>query len=272
MLSAWSAETVVMAESDPFGPLPGFEEPPAHFESASQIARFQSEPWVQRNLFCPSCGETALERFPNNQPVADFYCANCAEQFELKSQAGRFGAKVVDGAYRTMRRRITSRQNPSLMLLRYDRASGPQDVTVIPKHFFVPAIIEERKPLASTARRAGWVGCNILVGQVPEIGRIPVVRDRRLLPKAAVLERWRRTLFLREAGLNARGWLVEVMKAVEALAKPEFTLAEVYASETRLRALFPANNNVRPKIRQQLQVLRDQGFLEFAGRGHYRLR
>ena len=67
-----------MAENDEFAPLPGFEEPPAHFESASQIARFQSEPWVQRNLFCPACGESAFERFPNNQPVADLYCGNCA--------------------------------------------------------------------------------------------------------------------------------------------------------------------------------------------------
>jgi len=26
----------------------------------------------------------------------------------------------------------------------------------------VPEIIERRKPLAITARRAGWIGCNIL--------------------------------------------------------------------------------------------------------------
>lgn len=261
-----------MAEHDELGSLPGFEEPPAHFESASQIARFQSEPWVQRNVFCPSCGETALERFPNNQPVADFYCSSCSEQFELKSHARRFGPKIVDGAYRTMRERITSKQNPSLMLLRYDRASGPQDVLVIPKHFFVPSIIEERKPLASTARRAGWIGCNILIGQVPEMGRISIIRDRRLLPRETVLENWRRTLFLADGGLEARGWLLEVMKAVESLGTPEFSLAEVYALEARLQERFPANNNVRPKIRQQLQVLRDRGLLEFTGRGSYRLR
>ena len=261
-----------MAENDEFAPLPGFEEPPAHFESASQIARFQSEPWVQRNLFCPACGESAFERFPNNQPVADLYCGNCAEQFELKSQASRFGAKVVDGAFRTMQARIGSKQNPNLMLLRYDRAAGPQDVTVIPKHFFVPAIIEERKPLAPSARRAGWIGCNILIGQVPGIGRIPLVRERRLLPRGAVVETWRRTLFLREQKLEARGWLLEVMKAVEAIGRPEFSLADVYSAEERLHQVFPKNQNVRPKIRQQLQVLRDRGFLEFSGRGTYRLR
>lgn len=80
------------------------------------------------------------------------------------------------------------------------------------------------------------------------------------------------TLFLREAGGAARGWLIEVMKAVELIGRPEFTLDEVYAFEARLSALYPANRHVRPKIRQQLQVLRDRGWLEFAGAGRYRLK
>jgi type II restriction enzyme len=261
-----------MGEDDDFGPLPGFEEAPAHFESASQIARVITEPWVRHHLFCPNCGEAAFEAFANNKPVADLYCANCREEFELKSQKARFGAKVVDGAYRTMRERITSRNNPNLMLMNYDRVGGPIDVLVVPKHFFIPDIIEERKPLAATARRAGWVGCNILIGQVPDAGKISLVRARRLLPKAEVLETWRRTLFLRDAAIEARGWLVEVMKAVEAIGRPEFTLADVYAAEADLHARFPGNNNVRPKIRQQLQVLRDRGLVEFVGRGSYQLR
>lgn len=260
-----------MVEED-FGALPGFEEAPAHFESASQIARVITEPWVRHHLYCPNCGEAAFRPFANNAPVADIYCASCNEEFELKSQKARFGRKIVDGAYRTMRERIAARNNPNLILMSYDRTAGPIDVMVVPKHFFVPEIIEERKPLAATARRAGWVGCNILIGHVPHAGRISLVRERRLLPKAEVLESWRRTFFLREAAIEARGWLVEVMKAVEAIGRPEFSLSDVYASEAALQARFPGNSNVRPKIRQQLQVLRDKGFLEFTGRGEYRLR
>ncbi|MBQ1398560.1 MAG: restriction endonuclease, partial [Clostridia bacterium] len=30
------------------------------------------------------------------------------------------------------------------------------------------------------------------------------------------------------------------------------------------------NNNIEAKIRQQLQILRDKGFIEFLERGHYR--
>ena len=75
---------------------------------------------------------------------------------------------------------------------------------------------------------------------------------------------------MRDASLNARGWLLAVMRAVEAVGRPEFTLDEVYAHEAALSALYPDNNNVRPKIRQQLQVLRDRGWLPFNGRGTYR--
>lgn len=62
------------------------------------------------------------------------------------------------------------------------------------------------------------------------------------------------------------------MKCVEDLGKTEFQIEDVYAFEDRLGRLYPDNNNVRPKIRQQLQFLRDRGYLDFVSRGYYRLR
>lgn len=143
---------------------------------------------------------------------------------------------------------------------------------MVPKHFFVREIIEERKPLASTARRAGWIGSHILLNRVPEAGKIFIVRDGQPEPKASVLEKWKQTLFLRDEGQEARGWLIEVMKCVEALGKQEFQLEDVYAFEDHLSQLYPGNQNVRPKIWQQLQFLRDRGYLTFVKRGYYRLR
>jgi len=251
----------------------GFEEAPAHFESPSQKARIWTEQWVRGALFCPNCGTDRFNKFSNNRPAADFFCSTCDEEYELKSQKARFGAKVVDGAYKTLRERVVARNNPNLLLLRYDLASfGVTDVIVVPKHFFAPGIIERRKPLALTARRAGWVGCNILLGRIPEAGKIYLVRDRQLAPKGSVLETWRRTLFLRKTSTVARGWLMEVMSAVDGIGHARFNLDEVYAAEDRLKALYPANQHVRQKIRQQLQVLRDNGYIEFLGRGQYALR
>jgi type II restriction enzyme len=57
---------------------------------------------------------------------------------------------------------------------------------------------------------------------------------------------------------------------VRGIGRNEFTLAEVYAQEAALARLHPQNLHVRDKIRQQLQCLRDLGFVEFLGGGSYR--
>lgn len=261
-----------MTDDDPPFNL-GFEEPAAGYTSGSQRARVFTESWVALNLFCPNCGEARMAQHPNNSPLADFHCGQCREQFELKSQKGRFGPKVADGAYGTKIQRLASDTNPNLVLMNYDLARfAVTDLFFVPKQFFTPGIIEERPPLAATARRAGWVGSNILLREVPESGKVWFVRGGEAVERAAVRERWRSTLFLRDAGVAARGWLIEVMKCVEAVGREAFTLDDVYAFEDRLRRLYPGNNNVRPKIRQQLQALRDRGWLEFTGRGRYRVR
>ena len=162
---------------------------------------------------------------------------------------------------------------PSLMLLRYNAETRlVRDLSVIPKQFFVTDLIERRKPLAASARRAGWVGCNILIDKVPKAGRIDLVTNRIAVPKDTVIDRWAKTQFLRGKSLATKGWVLDVLNCVEKIGAAEFTLAEVYAFENYLGEMHPENNNVRPKIRQQLQVLRDAGVLEFLGRGRYRLR
>ena len=252
----------------------GFEESQTPFDSGSQQARVWTERWVSDWMFCPNCGAPKLSQFPNNSPVADFYCPSCSDQYEVKSQKKpSFGPTVPDGAYATKIARLASDTSPNLLLMSYDKARREvRNVCVVPKHFFIADIIQKRKPLADTARRAGWVGSNILLGRVPDSGRIYVLRDGIPEPRDAVLSKWQQTAFLRKESTDARGWLIEVMKAVEAIGRPEFDLDDVYAFEARLSILYPGNNNVRPKIRQQLQVLRDNGYLEFIGRGHYRLR
>jgi type II restriction enzyme len=62
----------------------GFEERAAVFESASQNARVWTEQWVGARLFCPNCGAASLSHYPANRAVADFHCAACREQFELR--------------------------------------------------------------------------------------------------------------------------------------------------------------------------------------------
>ena len=77
---------------------------------------------------------------------------------------------------------------------------------------------------------------------------------------------------LSQVAVSARGWTLDVLNAVHKIGRQQFTLDEAYAFEAELAALHPHNNNVRPKIRQQLQVLRDAGLLEFLKPGKYRFR
>jgi type II restriction enzyme len=251
----------------------GFEESQLAYTSGTQKARAWTEAWVSAWAYCPHCGNTKMSQFPHNSPLADFLCTSCNEEFELKSQKGKFGATVTDGAYKTKCERLAADNNPSLLLMNYDvRSLSVVNLLIVPKHFFVKDIIEERKPLAVTARRAGWIGSKIRLDRVPESGKIHIVKNGIVRPKDAVLEEWQKTLFLRSESLEARGWLLDVMKCVESLGKRDFTLDEIYAFERHLGDLYPGNQNVRPKIRQQLQYLRDRGYIQFVARGQYRLR
>lgn len=251
----------------------GFQETQSPYSSRSQSARAWTENWVRSWAYCPHCGNANIESFPNSSPLADFYCASCKEEFELKSQKGKFGAKVVDGAFKTKCERLAASNNPNLLLMNYDlKTLAVVNLFIVPKHFFVRDIIEERKPLAATARRAGWIGSNILLNKVPASGKIHIVKNSIVRPKEQVLADWQKTLFLRQETLEARGWLLDVMKCIETLGKHDFTLEDVYGFERHLSELYPGNQNVKPKIRQQLQYLRDRGFIDFVSRGHYRLR
>jgi hypothetical protein len=85
---------------------------------------------VAAYLFCPNCGERRISPHVANRPVADFHCAGCREEFELKSQRGRFGPKVLDGAYGAKMARLASAASPNLMRMNY----GPGRVAFRPAH------------------------------------------------------------------------------------------------------------------------------------------
>ena len=229
-----------------------------------------SESWLGDNMYCPNCGNPRISHLTNNSPVADFQCDNCGEIYELKSKNGNLGKKIADGAYSTMIERITSDSNPDLFLLQYSKSLSVTELLLIPRFFFVPDIIEKRKPLAATARRHGWVGCNILFGEIPQQGKISVIQNSRILDRQNVIQNYDRIKQLRTKSIDSRGWLLDVLSCINDIQKTEFTLSDVYGYVEVLQKKHINNNNVEAKIRQQLQFLRDKGFIEFLGKGQYR--
>ena len=111
-----------MTEDDaPWSTL-GFAEEAAVFKGPTRNARVLREGWVAANAFCPNCGATPLTAFAANSPVADFHCGGCAEEYELKAAKGRTDARMVNGAWGAMKARLAAANNPSLMVMGYDKA------------------------------------------------------------------------------------------------------------------------------------------------------
>ena len=234
------------------------------YNSNSQIARVLTEEWVEKNMYCPRCGNLHINHFENNRPVADYYCPSCNNEYELKSKNGNLGHKVNDGAYNTMIERISSNDNPDFFFMNYSKNELKViDFILIPKHFFVPDIIERRKPLALTAKRSGWTGCNILLDKIPEQGKIDIVSNGEIIDINYVINKVNKSSLLETKNINNRGWLMDVLNCVNKIPSEIFTLDEVYNFENILHIKHPQNNNIRPKIRQQLQFLRDKGFIDF---------
>lgn len=64
--------------------------------------------------------------------------------------------------------------------------------------------------------------------------------------------------------------LLDVLSCINNIETNEFCLRDVYKYTEVLQEKYIHNHNVEAKIRQQLQFLRDKGFIEFLGRGHYK--
>lgn len=240
------------------------------YKNKSQRARVLTETWVARNSYCPNCGYAPIHEFENNRPVADFWCPSCAEEFELKSKNGKFSSTIVDGAYQTMIARIKSNNNPNFFFLNHTKEMTVSNFIVIPKHFFTPEIIIKRKPLSPNAKRAGWVGCTIDMSKISERGKIFLVNNGRVINPDLVQEKFQKTLFLRHQSIDKRGWLLEMLKCLDKISDNEFTLKDIYTFEAEFKQKYPGNHYIKEKIRQQLQILRDQGIIEFLGKGRYR--
>ena len=245
---------------------------PAHlassYKSPTQQARVVTEAWGHDNLYCTNCQSPVLNAAPNNTAAYDFSCPNCASPFQLKSKSSPIGDRIVDAAYEAMLRAIREDRTPNLFALHYNKILWQvRDLVLIPHFAFSASAIEARKPLAPEARRAGWVGCNIVLKNIPPDARIRLISDGVAVPPYQVRESFRRLRPLEEISPKERGWTLDVLRIVRSLGRKEFSNSDVYAFESQLERLHPNNRHIRDKIRQQLQVLRDRGFLIQVERG-----
>ncbi|HHW03163.1 MAG TPA: restriction endonuclease [Thermoanaerobacterales bacterium] len=242
------------------------------YKSKSQLIRVISENWFKDHMYCPFCTEDRIITFNNNHPVADFFCDQCNEQFQLKSKKLKFGNAITDGEYNKMMEAIYSNSVPNLILMSYSSSYDfIYDLLIIPKEFILPGIIQKRKPLSLKAKRSGWTGCNIILKNIPDAGKVFAIKGKNVIDKKEVREKVAKIAFYRKMKeIEGRGWISDVLNVISNIKKDVFELDDVYNYATFLKNLHPNNNNIEAKIRQQLQILRDNGIIEFLGRGRYK--
>ena len=229
------------------------------YNSKSQLARVITEKWGTNNLGCPICHNKQLKPYPNNKKVYDFYCEICGENFQLKSSSKPFGKKLLGSEYFTFIKNIKNNLQPNFFLLQYNCENNKvENLIFIPRKSIITSIVEKRKPLSQNARRAGWTGCNILLEKINTNEIIYIIKNYKIVQQKEI-----------KIESNPTSWYVEVLKIVGKLNN-EFTLPDIYKYEKELLSIFPNNNNIQAKIRQQLQFIRDNGLLEFIERGKYK--
>ncbi len=235
----------------------------SRFKSFSQQMRVSTERWAKANLYCPSCGSN-LTPFPNNTRVYDFHCSSCLERFQLKSSTRPFSNQVLGAEYKTTLKSIEAEQQPSLILLHclsYTRVV--KDVRLVHRACITASCVIPRKPLSQAARRKGWQGCIISLKDIPRMGILDLVCNQDCVPMRDAVALWAKASSLLLIKPHLRGWLEDVLRCVEQLSST-FLLEDMYGFEDALLSKHPANHNVRPKIRQQLQKLRDLGIVKFS--------
>ncbi|WP_291340601.1 DpnI domain-containing protein [Acinetobacter sp. UBA801] len=240
------------------------------YTSKSQIARIETEKWAINNLFCPLCGN-AFNDYSANTKVYDFICSNCNQEYQLKAMSKKIGKKLIGSEYYTFINAIENKSVPNFLIMEYSIENDcfkSKEVIFVPKVFITEEVIEKRKPLSESARRAGWTGYNLLFEPIPSYGKLHIVKNGILQSKNRILKESQKITNLYNIDSNKVKWKIEILKILDSLDSV-FTLQEIYNKEIELQELFPDNNHIKDKIRQQLQFIRDDGVIVFHGNGKY---
>lgn len=169
-----------------------------------------------------------------------------------------------------MIQRIMAADNPHFLFMTH---TGEQinDLMMVPNYFFTPSVILRRAPISRQAKRKGWTGCNIHMASIPNGGKIFIVKDGVAADKQQVEAAFARLKAFETADITHSGWLLDVMAIVDTMGAGSFSLQQMYHFERELQVKHPHNMHVKDKIRQQLQVLRNKGYIAFEEKpGQYR--
>lgn len=248
----------------------------AGYTSRAQISRIWTESWMASFGYCLSCTSESLTRTPGSTPLCDFVCPTCEHRYELKSKSSPHSHIVQDGGYDSMMRRMAEGNPPALLLLQYSRPRTAEEpasavrLTALHPVFFTPEVVRKRpKPHVRPRTGALYQMCDLDLSRIPADGKITLLADGIERPHSEVRSDFKASERFAELPLKQRGWAALILSVIRATGKQHIFNADLYAQEATFRAAFPGNNNIRPKIRQQMQELEQLGYVERVASGEY---
>jgi type II restriction enzyme len=140
-----------------------------------------------------------------------------------------------------------------------------RNLLLVPSFAFPPSAIIQCPPLSSTARRAGWVGCNFDLSRVPAEARIEIIstcrrrgdesqikkKSERLLtssptfiiPPSEVREKFKKVKPLKELSVKERDWTLDVLNIVRRVVESRRRGDESPSKKTNQRLLTSSPTN-----------------------------
>jgi type II restriction enzyme len=137
----------------------------------------KGEKAVREQVSCPRCGRSRhLAPLRANFPCADLICKFCGflaqvKTYNLKTPSDALPRRIPGAGWRVQHEQIMAGIYHGLYLVGY-RDSRLVRIDYVPAHILQasPDVFEPRKALSPKAKRAGWIGFEYNIEQLPAIG------------------------------------------------------------------------------------------------------
>lgn len=146
-----------------------------NWKSESRIIGEACEDYVKNKMKCIRCNNNNFEKYKKNEKSKDLICVSCNQKYQIKSKSATHKKvdnikskkkfKTIGGDYSTTLNNINDKIDYLIIL--YEKQSYTiLNILYITNENINSNCIIPRKPLSSTAKRAGWQGCNILFDNI----------------------------------------------------------------------------------------------------------
>ena len=146
-----------------------------NWKSESKIIGEACEDYVKNIIKCIRCNNNNFKKYKPNEKSKDLICISCNQKYQIKAKSDTHKQvtnikckkqfKTIGGEYLTTLNNINEKIDYLIVL--YEKQSYKiLNVLYITNENINSTCIIPRKPLSSTAKRAGWQGCNILFNNV----------------------------------------------------------------------------------------------------------